>query len=148
MILTLQRDPFRPDGTTGKLAVNGAFFCFTLEPPSETRITDGPVCIPAGEYAVTIDYSPRFGRAMPRVENVPERAGILIHWGNYVEDTEGCVLVGSSRSVIQGAAQEPAVWNSRETFDRLYGEIQDGTVEPGGVMLRVVNAGAGAHEAT
>lgn len=148
MILALARDPFLPNGTTGKLAVDGTFFCFTLEPPSEAQVTDGPVCIAAGEYRVTVDWSPRFQRAMPRVLDVPGREGILIHWGNYVENTEGCILVGSSRSVIQGAEPEPAVWNSRETFDRLYGTIHRGMLDEGGVTLRVANAGAGAHEAT
>lgn len=106
------------------LSVDGSEFCFTLEPPKETRITDGPVCIPSGEYPVRIDFSPRFQRPMPRVENVPGRSGILIHYGNYVEDTEGCVLVGSSKSTIQGANPEPAVWKSRETFDRLFRVIE------------------------
>jgi Steigviridae/Suoliviridae L,D-carboxypeptidase/transpeptidase len=138
VILLLQRDAFLPNGTTGRLSVDGREFCFTLEPAKETRITDGPVCVPAGSYPVTIDFSPRFRRAMPRVLNVPGRDGILLHWGNYVENTEGCILVGSSKSMIQGAAPEPAVWDSRETFGRLYREIEEAQAE--GVVLTIRDA--------
>jgi hypothetical protein len=140
MKLELQRDAFLPNGTTGRLSVDRKEFCFTLEPPRETSITDGSVCIPAGEYPVEIDYSPRFGRPMPRLFNVPEREGILIHWGNYVENTEGCILVGSSKSMIQSAVREPAVWDSRDTFDRLYREIEG--AQAAGVVLTVRDADA------
>ena len=138
MKLEIQRDPFLPNGTTGRLSVDGREFCFTLEPPNRSPVTDGPVCIPAGTYPVKIDFSPRFQRPMPRLFDVPERSGILIHWGNYVENTEGCVLVGSSRSTIQGAVPEPAVWDSRETFDRLYREIEQ--AQAAGLMLIVRDA--------
>ena len=138
MKLELRRDTYLSNGTTGKLSVDDKEFCYTLEPPNETSITDGPVCIPSGVYPVVIDFSPRFQRQMPRVENVPERSGILVHWGNYVEDTQGCILVGSSRSMIQGSVPEPAVWASRETFERLYREIEGGRSE--GVVLAIRDA--------
>jgi Steigviridae/Suoliviridae L,D-carboxypeptidase/transpeptidase len=159
MKLKLQRDPFLPNGTIGQLFVEGNFdrrVCFTLEPrraasdghlrrpetgpPNEKRITQGSVCIPAGEYRVTIDFSPRFQRPMPRVLNVPGREGILIHWGNYVENTEGCILVGSSRGTIQGAVPEPAIWDSRATFDNLYREIEG--AQAAGVVLTIRDADA------
>jgi hypothetical protein len=69
---------------------------------------------------------------------VPGREGILIHWGNYAENTEGCILVGSSKSMIQGAEPQPAVWDSHETFDRLYRQIEDAQAE--GVVLTVRDA--------
>lgn len=134
MKLQLQRDQPKPKGTTGRLSLDGTVFCVTLEPP-HPRYEPKFCCIPAGTYAVKIDFSPRFQRPMPRVMDVPGREGILIHWGNYVEDTEGCILVGSSKSMIQGAAPEPAVWDSRATFDKLYREIQGAQL--GGVVLTI-----------
>jgi hypothetical protein len=127
--------------------VAGEERCFTLEPPAVagssahktgSQVTDGPVCIPAGTYPVKIDFSPRFQRSMPRLFDVPGREGILIHWGNYVENTEGCILVGSSKSMIQGAVAEPAVWDSREMFDRLYREIEE--AQTAGVELMICDA--------
>lgn len=144
MKLELRRDTYLPNGTTGKLSVDGKEFCFTLEPPNKTSITDGPVCIPSGTYPVVIDFSPHFQRQMPRVENVPERSGILVHWGNYVENTQGCILVGSSRGMIQGSVPEPAVWDSRETFERLYREIEGG--QSAGVVLAICNADVASAE--
>jgi hypothetical protein len=138
MRIIVQRDPPLPNGTTGRLSADGQEFCFTLEPAGKTSITDGPVCIPAGDYPVKIDFSPRFQRLMPRLFDVPEREGILIHWGNYVENTEGCILVGSSKSMIQSATPEPAVWDSRETFERLYREIEE--AQAAGVLLTIRDA--------
>lgn len=138
MHMIVQREPFLRNGTIGRLSVDGREFCFTLEPPQYSQITDGPVCIPAGVYPVKVDFSPRFQRSMPRVMHVPDRDGILIHWGNYVENTEGCILVGSSKSMVQSAEPYPAVWNSRETFDRLYREIEE--AQASGVVLTIRDA--------
>jgi hypothetical protein len=139
MKIIVQRDQFLPNGTTGRLSVDGDQRCCTLEPPEKPQATDGPICIPAGTYPVKINFSPRFQRQMPRLFDVPGREGILIHWGNHVENTEGCILVGSSKSMIQGAVAEPAVWDSRETFDRLYREIE--AAQAVGVELTIGDAG-------
>lgn len=56
-------------------------------------------CIPKGEYEV----EPNDTLAHPntyRVLNVPNRDGILIHIGNLVSHSEGCILVGKSRADV------------------------------------------------
>lgn len=35
------------------------------------------------------------------VMNVPKRSGILIHEGNFPQDTKGCILVGTNDKVGQ-----------------------------------------------
>jgi len=50
-------------------------------------------CIPCGTYDVELIHSLRFGDSF-HVKDVPEREGILIHKGNVVGDTRGCILVG------------------------------------------------------
>lgn len=87
--------------TIGKLYVDGQYFCDTLEDKvrdlsSEKKIP-GKTAIPAGSYEIIVNVSPRFGRKLPRLLNVPGFEGILIHRGNSPEDTAGCILVGENK---------------------------------------------------
>lgn len=93
----------------GELLIDGKHECWTLEPAR---------CIPAGTYDLTIRQSARFARLMPHVENVPEFTGILIHWGNYPRNTEGCTCVGTLFSY-------QFVGHSVEEFNTLFLKIQD-----------------------
>jgi hypothetical protein len=76
---------------TGRLSL------VTLEPPWKDN-QPGVSCIPAGVYQVTITLSPRFGRLMPHLLNVPGRTEIECHYGNTVSDTEGCILLGTTET--------------------------------------------------
>ena len=91
MILTLTRDVPTDHYTLGVLMVNGITRFYTCELPEGN-------CIPTGTYNVTITFSNRFQRDMPLIENVPGFTGIRIHGGNTAADTEGCVLVGTTRT--------------------------------------------------
>ncbi len=95
MDLSLQRDSTSNEGTTGKLAVNGVFLCYTLE----LYLGDGGVgcAIPEGRYPVVLAWSPHFQERLAHVLNVPGRSDILIHDGNTEKDTAGCILVGLER---------------------------------------------------
>ena len=114
MELLLQRETFTDQSTTGELYVDGQQFCYTLELPNRDGLPGS--CIPQGAYPVTISFSPRFGRNMPHVDDIPNRSEILIHWGNTAEDTDGCILVGQTRS-------ESFVGESRLAFDALWQRI-------------------------
>ena len=83
------------EGTKGFLEINGITF-HTLERPwlNNKRLES---CIPEGTYECQMVNSPKFGRVYG-VKNVPNRSHILIHAGNYVKDSTGCVLVGLSTS--------------------------------------------------
>lgn len=104
-----------PDYTIGKLSIDGKYFCDTLE--DTVRVPGvkipGKTAIPTGKYKIKLTESLRFGKLMPRLENVPGFTGVLIHSGNTAEDTEGCILVGKNR--VKGK-----VLDSRETFARLF----------------------------
>jgi hypothetical protein len=131
--LELQRDRQSEKGTTGRLFVDGAPFCVTIERPA-AQFGDAHPCIPAGEYRVVLYHSPHFGRLMPLLEGVPGRSGIEIHWGNFVSDFEGCIGVGSSRGDLPDGS--PTIWNSRTTFDALFTAIQSAQSEGCAIVVR------------
>lgn len=101
MKLNLERLFLKQDYTIGKLYVDGTYFCDTLEDRvrdlTKEKKVPGRTAIPAGTYEVIVNISPRFRRKLPRLLNVPEFDGILIHRGNTDEDTAGCILVGENR---------------------------------------------------
>lgn len=134
MKLTLRRKFKGPAYTVGDLSIDGKFFCNTLEdavralPATCPDTPRGRPCtcrekvrektaIPAGTYKITLEYSPRFKRRMPRLHDVPHFLGILIHTGNTEADSAGCILVGEN--TVKGK-----VLNSRATFGRLYALLE------------------------
>src|SRR5262245_46850089 len=98
MQLRLQRTTFTSRSTVGQLFVNGSFECFTLEDVTRPVKIPGMTAIPEGVYVVSVSFSERFKRPLPEVHNVPNFTGIRIHPGNTDADTEGCILVGQTRS--------------------------------------------------
>ena len=103
MKLTLKRIALKPDYTIGKLYIDGKYFFDTLEDTvlklhAEKKIP-GRTAIPAGTYRISVTYSPKFGRDLPLVENVPYFTGIRIHRGNTPQDTSGCILVGENKAI-------------------------------------------------
>jgi hypothetical protein len=117
MKLTVKRQIFTPISTGGELFIDSAHECYTLEPPVKT---DGskPRAIPERTYKVTIRHSPRFGRDMIHVENVPDFEGILIHVLNFPHETEGCLGVGQSRG-------NNLIRKSRPAYEPVFAKVQD-----------------------
>lgn len=107
MELKLVRFPSIGDYTEGKLYIEKQYFCDTLEDQDrgleqsmsefeiQRRKIYGQTCIPSGEYKVILNKSPRFKKILPRILDVKGFEGVLIHSGNTVQDTEGCILVGT-----------------------------------------------------
>lgn len=71
----------------------------------------------SGEYQVVKRNSPKFKDHFHVLE-VPGRDWILIHKGNYHDDTNGCILVGSNLVDIDGDGLKD-VTNSGNTMDKL-----------------------------
>lgn len=82
----------------GRMYVNGTYVCDTLEPPL-TRL-QFPGILPS-RYKLVSYPSSKFRAIRPLVEGVHGRTGILIHEGNTVSDTMGCILVGYNRRVAR-----------------------------------------------
>lgn len=121
MQITLTRTWPSLTATLGSLDIDGVFQCYTLERRD--------VQIPEGTYPVTIQYSPKFQRNMPHIDDVPGRTAIEIHWGNYIEDTDGCVLVGEHK------IDADFIGNSIKAFNELYAKLETVIGEPMSVII-------------
>jgi len=119
MKLTLNRRPSLGGATIGELLEDGTRLCYTLEDEIRERVGEpvanwkvkGATAIPAGEYRVTLEHSPRFGPDTLTINGVPGFVGVRIHGGNRHEDTEGCPLLGLrvTDTTIVGGSSAPAV---------------------------------------
>ena len=49
--------------------------------------------VPALCYKVAVTKSPRFGRLLPVLQQVPNRSGIRFHRGSRPEHSKGCILI-------------------------------------------------------
>lgn len=115
----------RKDGyTIGKMYINGAYFCDTLEDTDRglnsamsvdeiiSKKRKGITAIPTGEYDVILSFSPKFKRVLPLLLNVKGYEYIRVHHGNFPSSTDGCLLVGENK--IKGQ-----IINSRATLEKL-----------------------------
>lgn len=117
MKLKLVRDVFEDDCTLGVLFVDDEMFGYTLEDKVREKKIMGETAIPAGTYDVNLTPSPKYGRIMPLIKDVPGFTGVRIHAGNTKEDTEGCVLVGMKRD-------KKKILESKIAFERLFALMQ------------------------
>lgn len=119
MKLTLNRRPSLGGATIGELLENGTRVCFALEDeireipglPVGNWKVKGATAIPAGEYRVTLEDSPRFGPGTLTINNVPGYVGVRMHAGNTSDETDGCPLLGlrvTANSIVGGTSR-PAV---------------------------------------
>lgn len=135
MKLRVERLWKKPAYTVGRLFVDGKLFCNTLEDTvrdlSNEKKIYGKTAIPYGEYKVVYNWSPKFGRNLPRLLNVPAFEGILIHPGNTADDSAGCILVGRNTEV--GRLTE-----SRYTSDKLNVLIEDAQRRGESITIEIV----------
>ena len=108
MYIKLIRNQAQGTAITGRLVIDGRWYCNTLERVGYQ--------IPALCYHVAVTQSPRFKRRLPIVQNVPRlpiggtpsnspsplayRTGIRIHRGTKPEHSTGCVLVPPEKDCL------------------------------------------------
>lgn len=113
----LLRDEVRSDSVRGILAAGGKIFHVIERPWKNNQRNES--CIPAGEYHTT--FLPRSAsgkyRQIYHLQSVPGRSGILIHNGNVVAHSRGCLIIGLRRGSLAGKA---AVLNSRSALHQLF----------------------------
>lgn len=135
MELLLKRIAKRDKYTIGRLYINDAYFCDTIEDKDRGLSDDMDLtkilymkipmqtAIPTGRYQVSLNVkSQRFstkqyyknicGGYMPRLLKVKGFEGILIHCGVNQDSSAGCIIVG--KNTVVGA-----VTDSKKTWEAL-----------------------------
>ena len=90
----------------------------------------GTTAIPTGCYAVTMSPSSKFKALRPFLTKVPGFAGIMIHEGNTVKDTKGCILVGEN-------TKPGMVLNSRYYIRLICDAIRKAELEQEPIMITI-----------
>lgn len=119
MEIVVTRQPSANGCTIGTMTIDGVFECYTLEDvvrPNGEKVY-GQTAIPSGRYQVKLTMSNRFKIVLPLLENVPNFEGVRIHPGNTAADTDGCILVGQTKT-------SNSIGSSRVAFDKLFARLQ------------------------
>jgi Family of unknown function (DUF5675) len=98
---------------------NPDFVCLTLERPDKGNAPDVS-CIPVGIYTCKRIISPKFGETF-EVTGVPNRSNIEFHSGNVVEDSHGCIILGTYEGILHN---EFAVLGSKAAFQKFMKSLE------------------------
>ena len=156
MELILIRKYRKENYCIGELYVNGIFFSNTLEDKVRDVNKNGKfdngeykvyaeTAIPYGEYEITLDVvSPKFSKyqfykevcngKLPRLLNVPNFEGILIHCAEGPKGADllqGCIAVGSN--TIKGG-----LTNCKETFKKLYSILDKANKNNEKITIKII----------
>jgi len=105
------------NSTIGEMTIDGVWECYTLEDIERPVKIKSETAIPRGTYKIIINQSNRFKRLLPLLLDVPNFEGVRIHAGNTNHDTEGCILVGRTRS-------KDFIGQSKKAFESLFTKMQ------------------------
>jgi len=129
MKLNLKRLHKTANSTIGELSIDGKFEAYTLEDVERDTKVFGKTAIPKGTYEVIMTMSNRFKKMMPLLLNVEGYEGVRIHSGNDATQTEGCILLGTTRSV-------DFIGGSRDAIAKFYPKLEAG-LKVGKVTLTI-----------
>jgi len=141
MTMKLVRVTNTPDFTEGKLYIDGAHECYTIE--DTDRFLEehgagakiyGKTAIPRGMYPVVISYSPRFKKELIEIKDVPYFEGIRIHTGNTAEDTDGCIIVGS----VNESDDDGFIGASKKAYKKLHEKVKNALDKNEEVWIEIV----------
>ena len=128
-MIVLERSYIADDSCTiGKLTLPDGWSCFTMENPWLDNAR-GESCIPEGTYTMGKRVSPIVQRTSRgqyeqgwEVQDVPGRSFIMIHPGNWVSNTDGCLLPG--RAIAFTADRGLMVTSSQIAFKELMERLE------------------------
>jgi len=113
------------EGTFGVMVIDNNPLCVTCEEPWKDNARKVS-CIPSGEYSCIPHNGGRF-KDVWEVSGVSGRTAVLIHNGNTINDTEGCILVGKGFGCLGNL---PSVTDSIATLNTLRArdDLRDGFI--------------------
>lgn len=149
MLLKLYRFSTSDESTLGLLFVNDVFYCYTLEDTHNDIKIKGETRIPKGTYEIkyrTVGgfhgrYLKRFSgihKGMLELQNVPNFKYILIHCGNTIKDTDGCILVGDVLN--NNTINNGFLGNSANAYKRLYKVVSRALDKGEEVLIHIYEA--------
>lgn len=136
MRVTVKREIFTTRSTIGSFKLGPMTF-YTLEPAKNPADRPNSLLIPPGLYKAVIYVSPKFTEQrgypfrVPLLQDVPGRTEIEWHIGNLPSDTEGCTLIGLSRSPDALGYSTDAFF---QCFHRLIEPLEIEYVNPPGIQ--------------
>lgn len=113
MYIHLYRNAPQASAITGRLVINGRFFCNTMERMGYQ--------IPAICYPIRVTQSPRFKRLLPIVQNVPQRSGIRFHRGTKPQHSTGCILIPADKE----KALTDLILQAQQSHEEIILEVTD-----------------------
>lgn len=111
--IRIERNYRGEDCTSGYLSVNGTVKMYAIELPWKNNQPDIS-SVPVGKYKGILRYDHQDAWRIELV-GVPNRKNVQIHVGNYVADSQGCVLVGADVDVDKLCV----VKNSKKAYSQL-----------------------------
>jgi hypothetical protein len=169
-LLKIERYSFNPDWTIGRFLLHNRPVGFTIEDEIRSIKVKGETAIPFGEYELSFRQSPKFSDAfwwsdsqkilIPKeqlssykhikdlrphdlvwIKNVPDFEYILFHWGNFDDDTDGCVIGGAAIGFAKNRKGEmkECVLNSRAFYKLTYRLIYP-LIKKGGQKILITKA--------
>ena len=113
MYIKLIRNEPQGSAITGRLVINGRWFCDTLERVGYQ--------IPALCYHLAVTMSPKFKRLLPIVQNVPQRSGIRFHRGTKPQHSTGCILIPADKE----KALTDLILQAQQSHEEIILEVTD-----------------------
>jgi hypothetical protein len=152
MELGVKRFNTGEDSTIGLLfdiTDGNKFLCYTLEDGFNIEKIAKETRIPPGRYEIKLrttggfhsKYLSKFGKdfhkGMLHIVDVPNYKYILIHIGNTIKDTEGCLLLGDSQS--QNITKSGTLTNSANAYKRVYEYVSSKLVSGEKVFITFID---------
>ena len=121
MEVLVKRVDMTDEYTYGILYIDGVRFCVTLERPYLDNRRNVS-CIPFGRYKCKLVYSPSFKKELYEVQDVRGRTNILMHNGNYIDSSAGCLLLGEHFGILKNKI---AILDTNKTLRLFMANLSD-----------------------
>ncbi len=130
MEILIVRENFAPDYTEGKLFIDGAYVCDSLEDFDRGLDSSMPedvisskkvyskTAIPTGRYKVIIDWSNKFQKNLIHLLNVKGFDGVRMHSLNEASQSLGCI--GTGVKTAPGWISK-----SRDTYKVVHSKVEE-----------------------